>query len=62
MDTNSEGPRAALLLKNQPFNAYIGIIDHELARTVHYLDQSFFGIVGDALCQLNGRRIDLGDL
>ena len=58
MDTNLEGPRAALLLKNQPFNAQVGIIGHELAHTVYYLDRSFFGIVSDALCQLNGCRID----
>ena len=58
MDTNMEGPRAALLLKNQPFNAQVGIIGHELAHTVYYLDRSFFGIVGDALCQLNSCRID----
>lgn len=58
MDTNMEGPRSALLLKNQPFNAQIGIIGHELAHTVYYLNRSFFGIIGDALCQLSSCRID----
>lgn len=58
MDTYREGPRAALLLKNQPFNSQVGIIGHELAHTVYYLERSFFGIVGDALCQLNDCRID----
>ena len=58
MDSNLEGPRDALLLKNQPFNAQVGIIGHELAHTVYYLNRSLFGILGDALCQLNDCRID----
>lgn len=58
IDTHRDGSRDALLLKNQPFNAQIGIIGHELAHTVYYLDRSFFGIVGDALCQLNDCRIE----
>ena len=53
-----ENGRAALLLKNQPFNAQVGIIGHELAHTVYYLDRSFFGILGDALCQLSRCRIN----
>lgn len=57
IDTEREG-REALLLKNQPFNAQIGILGHELAHTVYYLDRSFFGIASDALCQLSGCRID----
>jgi hypothetical protein len=52
IDTESE-ERGALLLKNQPFNAQIGILGHELAHTVWYIDRSFFGIVSDAFCQLS---------
>ena len=58
IDTNMEGRRAVLLLKNQPFNAQTGILGHELAHTVYYLDRSFFRIVADALCQLSQCRID----
>lgn len=58
IDDTFNGPRDALLLKNQPFNAQIGIIGHELAHTVYYLDRSFLGIMGDALCQLSDCRID----
>jgi len=58
IDNELEGTREALLLKNQPFNAQIGIIGHELAHTVYYLDRSFFGIVGNALCQLTDCRIE----
>ena len=57
IDTEREGGRGALLLKNQPFNAQVGIIGHELAHTVYYLDRSFFGIAADAICQLNNCRI-----
>jgi len=57
IDSEREGPRDALLLKNQPFNAQVGIIGHELAHTVYYLDRSFFSIVSDALCQLSDCRI-----
>ena len=58
IDTNLEGPRDVLLLKNQPFNAQIGIIGHELAHTVYYLNRSFFGILGDAVCQFSSCRIE----
>lgn len=58
IDSEREGGRDALLLKNQPFNAQIGIIGHELAHTVYYLERSFFGILGDALCQLSSCRVD----
>ena len=54
---SSDRGRQALLLKNQPFNAQIGIIGHELAHTAYYLDRSFFGILKDALCQLGKCRI-----
>jgi len=57
IDSELEGVREALLLKNQPFNAQVGIIGHELAHTVYYLNRSFFGIVGNALCQLTDCRI-----
>ena len=57
IDTARDGGRGALLLKNQPFNAQIGIIGHELAHTVYYLDRSFFDIAVDAICQLNDCRI-----
>jgi hypothetical protein len=57
IDSELVGPREALLLKNQPFNAQIGIIGHELAHTVYYLNRSFFGIAGNALCQLTDCRI-----
>lgn len=58
IDNYLEGPRSVLLLKNQPFNAQIGIIGHELAHTIYYLDRSFFQIVADALCQLSDCRIN----
>ncbi len=58
IDSEREGSREALLLKNQPFNAQVGIIGHELAHTVYYLERSFIGIVGDALCQLSACRIE----
>lgn len=57
IDKNLDGPREVLLLKNQPFNAQIGIIGHELAHTVYYLDRSVFGIISDALCQFSNCRI-----
>lgn len=57
IDSDLQGPRDALLLKNQPFNAQVGIIGHELAHTVYYLNRSFFGIAADALCQLSDCRI-----
>lgn len=57
IDNELEGAREALLLKNQPFNAQVGIIGHELAHTVYYLNRSFFGIVGNALCQFTDCRI-----
>lgn len=57
IDSSVEGSREALLLKNQPFNAQVGIIGHELAHTAYYLDRSFFGIVGNALCQFTDCRI-----
>ena len=58
IDTEREGPRPALILKNQPFNAQVGILGHELAHTVYYLNRSFFGIAGDAFCQLTNCRVD----
>tara|TARA_R110002073_G_C9431889_1_gene576799 strand:- start:244 stop:1002 length:759 start_codon:yes stop_codon:yes gene_type:complete len=58
IDNELVGSREALLLKNQPFNAQVGIIGHELAHTAYYLDRSFFGILGDALCQLSDCRIN----
>jgi hypothetical protein len=57
IDSQREGSRRELLLEYQPFNAQTGIIGHELAHTVYYLDRSFFGILGDALCQLSRCRI-----
>lgn len=45
--------RDALLLINQPFNAQIGILGHELAHTAWYINRTTFGIVADALCQLS---------
>lgn len=58
IDNHLEGPRDVLLLKNQPFNAQVGIIGHELAHTVYYLNRSFFGIAADGLCQLSDCRIN----
>jgi hypothetical protein len=58
IDTEREGSREALLVKHQPFNAQVGIIGHELAHTVYYLDRSFFGIAGDGICQLSDCRIN----
>jgi len=58
IDDTLDGPRDALLLKNQPFNAQVGIIGYELAHAVYYLNRSFFGIIGDALCQLSKCRIN----
>lgn len=58
IDSQREEGREELLLKKQPFNAQTGIIGHELAHTVYYLDRSFFGILNDALCQLSSCRIN----
>ena len=58
IDNHLDGPRDVLLLQNQPFNAQVGIIGHELSHTVYYLDRSFFGIAVDGLCQLNDCRSD----
>ena len=58
IDSQRDGNREELLLKNQPFNAQTGVIGHELAHTVYYLDRSFFGIASDALCQLSDCRVD----
>ncbi len=56
IDSRRDGNREELLLKNQPFNAQTGVIGHELAHTVYYLDRSFFGILADAVCQLSSCR------
>ncbi|MEQ8955212.1 MAG: hypothetical protein RL120_13855 [Gammaproteobacteria bacterium] len=53
IDSHRDSGRQALLVKNQPFNAQVGIIGHELAHAVYYLERSFFGIAADALCQLS---------
>lgn len=58
IDSERQGPRDVLLIKNQPFNAQVGIIGHELAHTVYYLNRSFFGILEDAICQLSSCRIN----
>ena len=58
IDSDIDGPRDVLLLKNQPFNAQVGIIGHELSHTVYYLDLSFFGIAADAVCQFSNCRIN----
>lgn len=58
IDTEREGPRPSLILKNQPFNAQVGILGHELAHTVYYLNRSFFGIGGDGFCQLTACRVN----
>ena len=53
IDTEVENTRAPLLVKNQPFNAQIGILGHELAHTADYITRGFFKIAGAALCQLS---------
>ncbi|MBM88424.1 MAG: hypothetical protein CMQ41_08625 [Gammaproteobacteria bacterium] len=58
IDNSLDGPRSVLLLKNQPFNAQVGIIGHELAHTLYYLDRSFLEILTDALCQFSNCRIN----
>ena len=58
IDSQREGSRQALLLSKQPFNAQVGILGHELAHTVYYLERSLFGIIGDALCQFSACRIE----
>ena len=57
-DTQMDENRSALLLKNQPFNAQVGILGHELAHIDHYLDRSFWGLLADALCQFSNCRQD----
>lgn len=57
IDSRRDDDRAELLLRNQPFNAQTGVIGHELAHTVYYLDRSFFDILADAACQLSSCRI-----
>ena len=56
IDTDRKGNFERLLLKTQPFNAQVGIIGHELAHTIYYLDRSFFAVTKDALCQLSKCR------
>ena len=58
IDSERDGGGDALLLKNQPFNAQVGILGHELAHTLYYLERGFFGIAGDGICQLSRCRID----
>lgn len=58
IDSDRDGPEDALLLKNQPFNAQVGILGHELAHTVYYLQRDFFGIIRDGLCQFSRCRVD----
>ena len=58
IDSHLSGNRDVLLLKNQPFNAQIGILGHELAHAVYYLERSLLGIIGDGLCQLSSCRIE----
>lgn len=53
IDTASRREEDPLLLRNQPFNAQVGILGHELAHTAYYLDRPTLGIIGDALCQLS---------
>ena len=57
IDNNRESGRNALLPDNQPFNSQIGILGHGLAHAVYYLSRSFFGILGDVICQLGDCRI-----
>ena len=45
IDSNREQGNGAFLLKNQPFNAQVGILGHELAHTVYYLDRSFSALL-----------------
>ena len=58
IDNARDGPREALLLENQPFNAQVGILGHELAHTVYYLNRGFFGIARDGLCQFSRCRVN----
>ncbi len=58
IDSERQGRGDVLLVKNQPFNAQVGIIGHELAHTVYYLNRSFLGILGDAICQFSSCRIN----
>jgi hypothetical protein len=57
IDSQRTNANDAILLKNQPFNAQTGIIGHELAHTVYYLDRSVFQIIADAVCQLSDCRV-----
>ena len=45
IDSNRKQGNGAFLLKNQPFNAQVGILGHELAHTVYYLDRSFSALL-----------------
>lgn len=56
--THTQGLRVALLLSNQQFNAQAGIAGHELVHSFYCLDCSLTGIKVDAICQLNGCRVD----
>ncbi|TAF64271.1 MAG: hypothetical protein EAZ55_11820 [Cytophagales bacterium] len=49
ISTKSMEEMEYILLKNLPFNSKVGIIGHELAHTVYYLDKGFFPIIAVAL-------------
>ena len=53
IDTERDDPTDPLILSNEPFNAQIGILGHELAHTANYIQLGFFGVVEAALCQLS---------
>ena len=41
IDTIADASGSPLILANQPFNAQVGILGHELAHTAEYVQQGF---------------------
>ncbi|GAB4406844.1 MAG: hypothetical protein OHK0053_33260 [Microscillaceae bacterium] len=53
ISTRSEDFLAPILLHRLPLNCQVGVIGHELAHTVYYLDKSAFRLAGIALGYLS---------
>lgn len=45
ISTKSTANLEAVLLKNLPFNAQVGVLGHELGHTVYYLDKGFWDVL-----------------
>lgn len=55
ISSNSFAAAEPMLLANLPFDAQVGILGHEIAHTVEYLEKGPFGMLGVPLCTLRRR-------